>query len=231
MTGELSLTWEGHACFSLKGEKNIIIDPFLEGNPKAIKKKDMVQADIVLVTHGHSDHVGDAVYIARKNKVPVATVVELAWILGSKNEDVNFIDLNFSGSHSFGNVKVTLVPALHSSSYEGNYAGNPGGLIINMNGKTLYHAGDTGLFSDMKLIGEYYKPDVAMLPIGGHYTMSPDEAAKAVELINPKFAIPMHYDTFDLIKQDPEVFKNKVEKNTSTKVIIPKIGREFKLEN
>ena len=227
---KLKFRWNGHACFDIENQetgKKLIIDPFLEGNPVAKLKKDEVKADVVVVTHGHSDHVGDAPYISIKNKAPLVTMVELAWILGEKNEGLQIHDINFSGSVEVGGIKITAVPALHSSSYDGMYAGNPGGMILDFNGFKVYHAGDTGVFSDMELIGKMYKPDVALLPIGGHYTMSPQEALKAVELINPKMAIPMHYNTFPAIKQDPLLFKSLVEKSTKTKVMIPEIGSEF----
>jgi L-ascorbate metabolism protein UlaG (beta-lactamase superfamily) len=229
MENKLSIKWNGHACFEIKGSKTILIDPFIEGNPAAIIKKEEVKADIIVVTHGHGDHVGDSLYIAKRDKVPIVTMVELAWLLKEKEPEVEFHDINFSGSVTIGDVKITAVPALHSSSYDGKFAGNPGGMIINMDGRTLYHAGDTGLFLDMELIGEMYNPEIAMLPIGGHYTMDPKAAAKAVELIKPKVAIPMHFNTFPLIQQDPNKFKELTEKNTSTKVQIMTVGQTIEI--
>ncbi|MHB1439252.1 MAG: metal-dependent hydrolase [Cuniculiplasma sp.] len=226
---KLNIKWNGHACFEISGSKRIIIDPFLEGNPVAKKKKEDVQADVIVVTHGHGDHVGDALFIAKKNKAPIVTMVELAWLLKEKEESLEIHDINFSGSVNIDSVKITAVPALHSSSYDGKYAGNPGGMIMEMDGRTLYHAGDTGVFMDMELIGKMYKPEIALLPIGGHYTMSPAEAARAVEMIHPKVAIPMHYNTFPPIQQNPEVFKNLVESGSQTKVHVMNVGQNLDL--
>lgn len=230
MSKNIELIWQGHACFEIRGSKRIIVDPFLEGNPVAKIKKEDVEADIVVVTHGHSDHVGDALYIGKKNEAPIVTMVELAWLLSEKDKSLTIHDINFSGNVIIDGVKITAVPALHSSSYEGKYAGNPGGMIIEMDRTTIYHAGDTGIFKDMELIGSMYKPDIAMLPIGGHYTMSPNEAAEAVKMIKPKVAIPMHYSTFPLIKQDPSVFKSLAEKDGGIKIIIPEIGKNFNVD-
>jgi L-ascorbate metabolism protein UlaG (beta-lactamase superfamily) len=230
MAKTVEITWQGHACFELNNRKNVIVDPFIEGNPSAKIQKEDIQADIVVVTHGHSDHVGDALFIAKNNEAPIVTMVELAWLLSEKDNSLTIHDINFSGNVQIDGIKITAVPALHSSSYEGMYAGNPGGMIIDFGDICIYHAGDTGLFKDMDLIGSYYKPDIALLPIGGHYTMSAKEAAEAVKMIKPKVAIPMHYNTFPLISQDPNIFKNLVEKETDAKVIIPKIAEKFKLD-
>ncbi|MGP6206854.1 metal-dependent hydrolase [Cuniculiplasma sp. SKW3] len=230
MVKNVEMIWQGHACFEIKKGKNVVIDPFIEGNTSAKIKKEDIKADVVVVTHGHSDHVGDALFIAKNSKAPIVTMVELAWLLSEKDNSLTVHDINFSGSVQIDGIKISAVPALHSSSYEGKYAGNPGGMVINFGDLTVYHAGDTGLFKDMELIGSYYKPDVALLPIGGHYTMSAYEAAEAVKMIKPKVAIPMHYNTFPLISQDPNIFKNLVEKETKTRVIVPKISEKFQLD-
>ncbi len=229
MSEKLKLRWNGHACFEISGSRTIIVDPFLEGNPKATRKKEDVRADIVVVTHGHEDHVGDALYIAKKNNAPIVTMVELAWLLKEKDNSLEIHDINYSGSVSIGKVKITAVPAYHSSSYGGKYAGNPGGMIIEMDGRVLYHAGDTGIFMDMELIGRMYHPEVAMLPIGGHYTMSPKEAAMAVGMIKPQLAIPMHFSTFPPIEQNPEEFKKEVEANSAGKVKIMSIDQTIEV--
>ena len=229
MTEKLKIRWNSHACFEIEGSKKIIIDPFLEGNPKATRKKEDVKADIVIVTHGHGDHVGDALFIAKKNSAPVVTMVELAWLMKEKEESLEVHDINYSGSVKVDGVKITAVPAYHSSSYDGKYAGNPGGMIIEMDGRTLYHAGDTGVFMDMELIGKMYHPEIAMLPIGGHYTMAPKEAAKAVEMIKPQIAIPMHYSTFPAIEQNPDEFRKEVERNSTSKVRIMSIDQTIEV--
>lgn len=220
MEQKLKIKWIGHACFEISGSKRIIIDPFIEGNPTAKVKKEDIKTDIVVVTHGHGDHVGDALFIAKQNIAPIVTMVELAWLMKEKEESLEVHDINFSGSVIIGNVSITAVPALHSSSFEGKYAGNPGGMIIKMDGRTIYHAGDTGVFLDMELIGEMYRPEIAMVPIGGHYTMSPQEASRAIEMIRPKIAIPMHFNTFPPIQQDPVKFKELVERKGITKVSV-----------
>lgn len=226
---KINITWHGHACFNIDMGKQIIIDPFIEHNPVAMIRKEDVKADIVVATHGHSDHVADALYIASKNKAPLVTIVELAWLLQEKDHSVKIHDINFSGSVEISGIKITAVPALHSSSFEEKYAGNPGGMILSNGKVTIYHAGDTGVFSDMKLIGDLYKPDIAMLPIGGHYTMGPDEAIEAIKMIKPKIVIPMHYNTFDMIKQDASLFKKMAEERTNSKVQLMEIekGKEF----
>ncbi len=229
MDAKLKIKWIAHACFEISGTKKIIIDPFIEGNPAATIKKEEVKADIVVVTHGHGDHVGDAIFIAKNNSAPIVTMVELAWLLKEKDNTLEVHDINFSGSVTIGPVTITAVPALHSSSFEGKFAGNPGGMIIKMDGKTIYHAGDTGVFLDMELIGEMHHPEIAMVPIGGHYTMSPAEASRAIEMIRPKIAIPMHYNTFPLIQQDPLKFKDMVERKGMTKVQVMIPGQTVEL--
>ncbi len=230
--GKVHITWHGHACFNIDMGKQIVTDPFIEHNPVALIRKEDLKADIVVVTHGHSDHVADALYIASRNHAPIVTIVELAWLLQDKDHSVKIHDINFSGSVDVSGIKITAVPALHSSSFEEKYAGNPGGMIISNGKTTIYHAGDTGVFSDMKLIGDLYKPDIAMLPIGGHYTMGPEETIEAIKMIKPKIVIPMHYNTFDMIKQDANLFKKNAEERTNSKVQIMEIEKvkEFDFE-
>jgi L-ascorbate metabolism protein UlaG (beta-lactamase superfamily) len=225
MADKVSVRWHGHACFTLDFGKKVIVDPFITGNPVARIKKEDVKADLVVVTHGHSDHVGDAVYIAKKNNAPLITMVELAWILEEENEGINAVGINYSGHYNVDGIRVTAVLATHSAGYNGKYAGGPTGMIIE-DGISVYHAGDTGVFKDMELIGEMYRPDVSLLPIGGHYTMGPHEAAIAAGMLKSPNFVPMHYNTFDLIKQNPEEFKKEAEKHKDVKVRIMKVEEE-----
>lgn len=222
MAEKIDITWHGHACFTLDFGKKVVVDPFIEGNPKAKIKKDDIKADLVVVTHGHSDHLGDAVYIARKNKAPIVTFVELGWMLNAENEDLDIRAINFSGSTEVDGIRVTAVPAMHSSSMDGKYSGESAGMVIS-NGITVYHAGDTGVFGDMSIIAELYSPDVSLLPIGGFFTMSEYEATYAAGLLKSPYFIPMHYNTFDLIKADPMKFKKETEEKHQVNVIVPEV--------
>lgn len=222
MAEKVEITWHGHACFTLDFGKKVVIDPFIEGNPKAKINKEDVKADVVVVTHAHSDHLGNAVEIARNNKAPLVTFVELGWALNEQNKDLDVRAINYSGSTEVDGIRITAVPAMHSSSLDGKYAGHPAGMVIS-NGVTVYHAGDTGVFGDMSLISELYHPDVSLLPIGGFFTMSEYEAAYAVGLLKTPYVIPMHYNTFDLIKADPHKFKKDVEEKHQVNVIVPEI--------
>jgi L-ascorbate metabolism protein UlaG (beta-lactamase superfamily) len=224
----MRITWLGHAAFLIEGKDRILVDPFLTGNPVASTSADRIDCDIICVTHGHADHLGDAVDIARRTGAVIASIVELsAWLEKLGVESVGF---NMGGTASIRNTKITMVPAFHSSSI-----GAPGlefsaamavGMVID-SGKVVYHAGDTCVFGDMKLIGELYRPDVALLPIGGFYTMDPKQAAMATKLIRPRVVIPMHYNTHDVIRQDPKDFERLVGKSAKTKVRILKPGESL----
>ncbi len=226
----MKITWFGHSCFLLEGSKRILIDPFLSQNPLAPVKPEDVDADIILVTHGHGDHLGDAAEISKRCKAPVICIYELSIILGKRG--VEAIGMNIGGTYRLEDVSVTLVKAVHSadvvSGDEIISAGNPVGFVINMDGVVIYHAGDTDVFMDMKLIGEIYRPRIAMLPIGDFYTMGIRGALKAIELLKPEIVIPMHYNTFPPIKQNPEEFKREAEK-LGVKVIILKPGESFEI--
>ncbi|MEO0144359.1 MAG: metal-dependent hydrolase [candidate division WOR-3 bacterium] len=213
----MKITYLGHAAVKVEvANKIIYIDPFLSGNPKApITADEITSADIVIVTHDHGDHLGDAFAIAKRTNAWLVSQYEIT-VLASENGIEKIEPMNIGGPISVEGIKIALTPAWHTSN-----RGDPTGVIIQAMGKTLYHAGDTGLFSDMKLIGELYKPDIALLPIGGRFTMDIYQAAKAVEFIRPKYVIPIHYNTFDLIKADPEEFKKLVKDISSVIILNP----------
>jgi L-ascorbate metabolism protein UlaG (beta-lactamase superfamily) len=220
----------GHACFIVSDkDKTLIIDPFLSNNPKAAKQPEQVKPDLILVTHGHFDHSGDAITISRTTGAPVYTTFELSTRLQAQG--ANVVGGNHGGTKDFGFAKVKICWASHSSSFgeKFEYAGNPCGFVITISGKTIYHAGDTDLFGDMKLIGERHNLDLALIPIGGFFTMDADDATVAVEYLKPKYVIPMHYNTWPQIEADPEYFKKKVEQRTSSKCIILSPGETFEI--
>ncbi|HIP58275.1 MAG TPA: metal-dependent hydrolase [Archaeoglobus profundus] len=226
----MKIRWLGHAAFLIEGSKKVLIDPFISGNPVAPVKPEDLEVDVILVTHGHSDHLGDAVEIATRCDAPIVCIYELSVFLSDKG--VGTIGMNIGGTLKLDdNVKITMVKAVHSADVVGKNiisAGVPVGFIINMDGISIYHAGDTDVFIDMKLIGELYKPKIALLPIGDLYTMGIPGALKAIELIRPEIVIPMHYNTFPAIKQNPEEFKAKAEK-MGVKVVILNPGESFEI--
>jgi L-ascorbate metabolism protein UlaG (beta-lactamase superfamily) len=211
----MKLTWWSHSAFLLQtSQHRLVIDPFLTGNPMAPVKAGDVACDFVLITHGHNDHVGDAIAIAKRNKATVIANYEIAtWCAA---QGVNTHPLHIGGGHDFPFGRVKLTIAHHGSAYQTDDGfvnlGNPAGLLLSADGRTLYHAGDTGLFLDMQLIGQLNKIDVAMLPIGDNFTMGIDDAVKAVELLKPRVVIPMHYNTFDVIRADPREFAHKASR-------------------
>ncbi len=213
----MKIKYLGHAAFLLKGSKKILIDPFLKNNPKAVyNEEELKDVDIILVTHAHSDHLGDAVEISKKSGAKIVCIFELAQYLSGYG--VETVGMNF-GPAEIDGLKIVMVPALHSSSYENRNIGSPAGFIIELDGVTVYHAGDTAVFYDMRLYGELYPIDVALLPIGGHFTMDVNQANKAIELLKPKYVIPMHYNTWPVIEADPGKLKG-------SEIIVLKPGEE-----
>lgn len=227
----MKVTWLGHAAFLVEGRDRILIDPFLTGNPKAAITPDKVDCDIVCVTHGHSDHLGDAIDIARRTGAVVASIVEMSNYV--EKCGVKGVGFNLGGTAKVRETSITMVPAFHSSSIGAPglefSAAMPVGMVID-SGKVVYHAGDTAVFGDMRLIGQMFKPDVVMLPIGGFFTMDPRQAALAVSLIRPKIAIPMHYGTWPPIEQDPKEFQQLVKRSApKTRVVILEPGQSMEV--
>jgi L-ascorbate metabolism protein UlaG (beta-lactamase superfamily) len=207
----MKIIYHGHSFVQLENsEYSILIDPFVTGNPTAIVNVDDLKCDYIILTHGHGDHISDALKLAKKNNAMIIASFEVANFAGA--HDIANHPLGIGGGYNFPFGRIKLTIAHHSSSFpDGSYAGNPAGVLITMDGKTIYHAGDTGLFYDMKLIGEMHKIDCAFLPIGDNFTMGIDDAVKAAEFINAGITIPIHYNTFDIINANPEDYKKKVE--------------------
>ncbi len=223
----MRLTWYGHATWGLEiGSHRILIDPFFTGNPQAPVKAEAVEADFIIVTHGHGDHLGDAIAIAQRCDALLIANAEIArW---ARQQGLNKVHAQHIGGgfhHSFGYVKLTQ--AVHGSSLpDGSYGGMPAGVLIHAEGKKLYHAGDTGLFAGMALIGEE-GINIALLPIGDNYTMGPDDALRAVKLIKPRVVIPMHYATWGLIAQDPHAWAARVRAETATMPVVLEVGDSY----
>jgi len=224
----MKIIYHGHSFVQLETDKySILIDPFLTGNPTAIAKPDDIKCDYIILTHGHGDHISDAIKIAKKNNAMIISVFEIANYMSGLN--VNSHGLATGGGYNFPFGRVKLTIAHHSSSFpDGSYAGNANGVLVTIDGKTIYHAGDTALFYDMKLIGEMHKIDVAFLPIGDNFTMGIDDAVKATEFINADISVPIHFNTFDIIKVNPEDFKKKVE-SIGKKCRIINIGESIEI--
>ena len=217
----MQIHYFGHSAFALEnGGQTVLIDPFLSGNPhmrgRALPSSLKISA--IIATHGHGDHLGDAPALSKKHNAPITAVAELAGLLASKGCPT--VSCGVGGKIQYDWGWSRFVPAFHSSNFEGQYAGNAAGVVVNMGGVTVYHAGDTCLFGDMKLIGELYQPQVAMLPIGSGYTMDIQEAVYAARLLGAPWVIPMHYNTFPLIKADPQEFQKTAEAQTECKVHI-----------
>ncbi len=226
----MKITWLGHACFLLEDDgKKVLIDPFISGNPSAPVRAEDIRADLILVTHGHGDHLGDTVLIAKKNSAHVIAIHEIKEHLLAEGVDAE--GMNIGGAVEWNGIKVYMTNALHSASIGGGrdikYLGHPAGFVVYMPSGRVYHMGDTGIFGDMELIGRLHRPDIALVPIGDRFTMGPEEAALAVEMVSPRVVIPMHYNTFPLIRADPMLFKRLVEKKGETEVVVLEPGESY----
>ena len=235
----MEIKFHGHACFEISdGSATLLTDPFLKpNNPIAVATAEEVEATHIAISHGHVDHIADALPVAKRTGAHCVAVVEIAHWLQSKGvEEVS--DPNLGGTVEFDWGWIKLVPAWHTNTIPGSDdapfsaehgipIGVPSAFVINIGGKTIYHAGDTCLFSDMKLIAERNPIDIALLPIGGHYTMDRQDAVVAAEFVGAETVIPMHYNTFPPIETDAEAFKSDVESKTSSKVVVLEPGETY----
>jgi L-ascorbate metabolism protein UlaG (beta-lactamase superfamily) len=228
----VKITYLGHSAFKLVSPQGVVLylDPFLKNNPMtppALKEVD--KADLILPTHGHGDHLGDTVSIAQKTNAPVVAMNELGIYLTKKGLK-NVVRMSKGGSYTVKGIRITMVNAQHSSSVvEGDqiiYTGEPAGFILRFeNGFTVYHAGDTAVMADMKIFGDLYKPNLAFLPIGSRYTMDPQEAAYACQLLRPQYVVPMHYGTWPVLTGTPDDFVGRMKDQPQVKVIVMKPGQ------
>ena len=226
--------WLGHSAFIIEGSQGkVLIDPFLNENPSSpVKARDVKDVDLILVTHAHNDHLGDTVEIAQNTNAKVIAMYELAVYLSKFG--INTIGMNYGGTVNVNGIKVSMVPAVHSSTFIDDRGqlitlGNAAGFVVNIDDRRIYHAGDTMLFKDMETIRELFGPiDLALLPIGGRFVMDVEQALKSLEYLKPKYAIPMHYNTWSLIRADPYYFKDEAEKK-GTKVFVLKPGESVEI--
>ena len=217
----MEIRYLGHSCFELsEGGTRILVDPFLSDSPTAPVGPDELEPTHVFLTHGHFDHYGDAPDIAKRTGAQVVAITEVAQELMQGQGLENVADPNLGGTVEFEGGWVRVVPAWHTSTTPNGTASNPAGLVIGLGGKVVYHLGDTTLFSDLALVPRRNEVDVALVPIGGHYTMDRFDAASACELIAARTVIPCHYDTFPPIEADAEAFKTDVEARTSSRVTV-----------
>jgi L-ascorbate metabolism protein UlaG (beta-lactamase superfamily) len=225
MTGRVELTWLGHAAFALRvGDTSILIDPWITGNPSSPGLPDGFEPEVIVLTHGHRDHVGDTLELVQRHGCSVVAVAELANYCERQGATVH--RFNVGGWVRVADLHVKCVPAVHSSAIapDGVYGGTPCGVVIETGQGTLYHAGDTEVFLDMQLIGELTPVDLALLPIGGVYTMDAVTAVRAVELLRPRMVAAMHHSTFPALEQDAAAFGREVEARTSARYVDLVVG-------
>lgn len=227
MPAKVSIQFLGHSCFLIVTPKSkILIDPFLTGNPQAVVKAEQVQCDYILVSHAHADHYGDAVSIAKRTGATILAAYELALHAGAQGAKVHPMGCGGGMDFEFGRVQLTI--AHHTSSVDGPGGAvalaAPVGFLIKAEGKTIYFAGDTALTLEMQLLGSRSSIDLALLPIGDNFTMGPEDAAEAVRMLKPKVAVPMHYNTFDLIRVDPQIFVRAAAKHGGKVEVVPPGG-------
>ena len=207
------VTFLGHSCVMIKdGEHSLVVDPFISMNPQTETEVAAIDAKYILVTHGHGDHIGDAIFLAKQNKATIIGTFELTHLCASQGCEIHPMHVGGGFNFPFGRVKLTI--AHHGGGYgedASRYTGPPVGFLITIGGKTIYHPGDTGLFLDMKLIGEMNDIDLAFLPIGDNFTMGIDDAVKAAEFLRAKKIVPFHYDTWEIIEADPADFTARIK--------------------
>jgi L-ascorbate metabolism protein UlaG (beta-lactamase superfamily) len=219
----MDIRFLGHAAFALEHDgTTVLIDPFLTGNPKAAASADEVDADVILLTHGHGDHFGDTVDIAKRTGAPVVAIVEIAAEIAE--EGVETFNPNIGGTVQFDWGSVRLTPAWHTSTTPNGTASTPAGLVVELGGKRIYHLGDTGLFSDLSLVKRRGRIDVALMCIGGHFTMDRFDAVVAAELVGADQIIPCHYGTFPPVETDVQAFKSDVEQAGYAQVVVLEPG-------